>query len=76
MVIGHVAASARLGDLLPGVEHGGEADAGAEMLWISADREQRLGRGAEQQVVDHRLVLIWRDIADVAERILRKAAAE
>src|SRR5712691_4754566 len=35
----------------PGVEHGGEADAGAEMLWISADREQRLGRGAEQQVV-------------------------
>ncbi len=42
----------------PGVEHGGEADAGAEMLWISADREQRLGRGAEQQVVDHRLVLI------------------
>ena len=42
----------------PGVEHGGEADAGAEMLWIGADDEQRLGRRAEQQIVDHRLVLI------------------
>jgi hypothetical protein len=40
------------------VEHGGEADAGAEMLWISADDEQRLGRCVEQQIVDHRLVLV------------------
>jgi len=28
------------------------------MLWISGDGEQRLGRRAEQQIVDHRLVLI------------------
>jgi hypothetical protein len=40
------------------MEHGGEADAGAEMLWIGADGEQRLGRRAEQQIVDDRLVLI------------------
>src|SRR6266853_3658383 len=42
----------------PGVEHGGEADAGAQVLRVSADDEQRLGRRAEQQIVDHRLVLI------------------
>src|SRR6266566_160325 len=42
----------------PGVEHGGEADAGAEVPGIGGDGEQRLGRRAEQQVVDHRLVLI------------------
>ena len=42
----------------PAVEHGGDADAGAEVLGIGGDGEQRLGRGAEQQVVDHRLVLV------------------
>jgi hypothetical protein len=42
----------------PGVEHGGVADAGAEMLVIGGDGEQRLGRRAEQQVVDRRLVLV------------------
>ena len=42
----------------PAVEHGGDADAGAEVPGIGGDREQRLGRRAEQQVVDHRLVLI------------------
>ena len=42
----------------PGVEHGGGADAGAEMPGIGGDGEQRLGRRAEQQVVDHRLVLV------------------
>ena len=40
------------------VEHGGDADAGAEVPGIGGDREHRLGRGAEQKVVDHRLVLI------------------
>jgi hypothetical protein len=40
------------------VEHGGGADAGTEVLGISGDGEQRLGRRAEQQVVDHRLVLV------------------
>jgi hypothetical protein len=39
------------------VEHGGGADARAEVRGISGDREQRLGRGAEQQVVDDCLVL-------------------
>ena len=42
----------------PGVEHGGDADAGAEMLGIGGDGQQRLGRRVEQQVVDHRLVLV------------------
>ena len=42
----------------PAVEHGGEADAGAEVPGIGGDGEQRLGRRAEQQIVDHRLVLI------------------
>src|ERR1700720_536619 len=52
----------------PSVEHGGDADAGAEMLWIvglqptglsrGGDGEQCLGRRAEQQIVDHRLVLV------------------
>ena len=32
--------------------------AGAEVPRIGGDGEQRLGRGAEQQVVDHRLVLV------------------
>jgi hypothetical protein len=40
----------------PAVEYGGGANAGAP--GISGDGEQRLGRGAEQQVVDHRLVLV------------------
>ena len=51
----------------PGVEHGGDADAGAEMLGIGGDREQRLGGGPEQQVVDHRLVLIG-DVGDLGRQ--------
>ena len=47
----------------PGVEHGGEADARAQMLRVGGDRGQRLGRGPEQQVVDGGLVL-ERDGAD------------
>ena len=47
----------------PGVEHGGEADAGAQMLRIGGDGGQRLGGGLEQEVVDGRLVL-ERDGAD------------
>src|ERR1700724_2770387 len=42
----------------PAVEHGGDADAGAEMRWIGGDGEQCLGRCAEQQIVDDRLVLV------------------
>jgi hypothetical protein len=47
----------------PGVQHRHEADASAEMLGISRDRERGLGRGFEQQVVDHGLVLIG-DVGD------------
>ena len=43
--------------LAPGMEHGEEADLGAEMLRIGGDRAQRLGRGPEQDCVDRRLVL-------------------
>jgi hypothetical protein len=45
------------------VEHGGEADAGAEMLRVGGDGGQRLGGGPEQEVVDRGLVL-ERDRAD------------
>ena len=41
----------------PGVEHGGDADAGAEVLRIGRDRQHRLRGGPEQEVVDHRLVV-------------------
>src|SRR5271166_401889 len=47
----------------PGVQHGGEADAGAEMLRVGGDGGQRLGGGPEQEVVDRGLVL-ERDGAD------------
>jgi hypothetical protein len=42
----------------PAVEHGGEAEVGAQVPGIGGDGEQRLGRRAEQQIVDHRFVLI------------------
>jgi len=42
----------------PSVEHGGDADTDAEMLWIGGNGDQCLGRRAEQQIVDHRLVLV------------------
>ena len=41
----------------PGVEDGGQADARAQMLRVGGDREQRLGGGSEQEVVDGGLVL-------------------
>jgi hypothetical protein len=40
------------------VQHHGEADAGAQVLGIGGNRQQGLGRGLEQNVVDHGLVLI------------------
>src|SRR5215469_3923755 len=49
----------------PGVEHRGEADAGAKMLGIGRDREHGLGGGLEQEAIDHGLVLIG-DIGDPA----------
>ena len=47
----------------PGVQHGGEADARAQMSGIGRDRGQRLGCGLEQEVADGGLVL-ERDRAD------------
>ena len=49
----------------PGVEHGGDADARAEMPGIGGDGQHRLRRRLEQQVVDERLVL-ERDVGDLA----------
>ena len=43
--------------LAPGVEHGEEADLGAEMLGIGGDGAQRLGCRPEQDGVDRLLVL-------------------
>ena len=43
--------------LAPGVQHGDQADLGAEMLGIGGDDAQRLGRRLEQDAVDDRLVL-------------------
>jgi hypothetical protein len=42
----------------PGVQHRGDPDPRAEMLGIGGDGQQRLGRRLEQQVVDHRLVVV------------------
>ena len=43
--------------LAPGVEHGDDADLGAEVLGIGGDGAQRLGGGPEQDGVDDGLVL-------------------
>ena len=47
----------------PGVQHGGEADARAQMLRVAGDGDERLGGGPEQEVVDGGLV-VERDGAD------------
>ena len=41
----------------PGVQHGSEPDAGAEVLGVGGDGDQGLGGGFEQQVIDDGLVL-------------------
>ena len=51
----------------PGVEHGGDADAGAEVLRIGRDRQHRLRCRPEQQVVDQRLVLEG-DVGDLGRQ--------
>jgi hypothetical protein len=43
--------------LTPGVEHGDETDLGPEVLRVGGDRAQGLGGGAEQNAVDHLLIL-------------------
>ena len=47
----------------PGVEHGSQADTGAEMSGVGGDGDQGLGGGLEQDAVDHRLVLVG-DVGD------------
>ena len=44
--------------LSPTVEHGEEADLGAQMLGIGSDGGQSLGRGSEQNTVDEIFVLV------------------
>ena len=46
------------------MEHGGDADARAEVLGIRRDRQHRLRCRLEQQVVDQRLV-VERDVGDL-----------
>ena len=48
----------------PGVEHGGDGDAGAEVLHVTRDRHHRLRCRAEQQIVDDRLV-VQGDVCDL-----------
>ena len=48
----------------PSVEHGGDADARAEVLGVRRDRQHRLRCRLEQQVVDQRLV-VERDVGDL-----------
>src|SRR6266853_1387229 len=47
--------------LAPGMEHGDDADFGAEMPGIAGNLAQRLGRGSEQDGVD-RLLVLERDL--------------
>ena len=51
----------------PGVQHGGDADPGAEAPGIGGDGERRLGRRLHQEVVDHALVLPG-DVAQLARQ--------
>ena len=48
----------------PCVEHGCDADARAEVLWIGRDRQHRLRCRLEQQIIDQRLV-VERDVGDL-----------
>jgi hypothetical protein len=47
------------------MQHSGEAELGPKMLRISGKGAQGLGRSLEQQVVEHRFVLIG-DVADLS----------
>jgi hypothetical protein len=47
------------------MEHGGEADAGAEMPGVGGDGDKRLGGGLEEDAIDRRLVVIG-DVGDRA----------
>ena len=47
----------------PGMEHGDDADPGAQMLGIGGDSERGVGRRFEQEIVDHGFVLVG-DVGD------------
>jgi hypothetical protein len=49
------------------MEHGGDADVGAEMFGVCRDREERRGRRFEHEIVDHGLVGVG-DVADCARQ--------
>ena len=46
------------------MQHGGDADPGAEVLWIGGDRERGFGGRLHQQIIDDALVLV----GDVAQQ--------
>jgi hypothetical protein len=50
------------------MQKGGEADLGAQMFGISGDREECLGRGSKEEVVEYRLVLQGDGCQTVGER--------
>ncbi len=52
----------------PGVQHGRDADPGAEMAFIPGDREQGLGDDLEHEIVDGALVLIGDGAQGLRER--------
>ena len=51
----------------PGVQDGGDTDAGAQMLWVGGDGGYRFRRRLEQQPVDRRLVLP-RDVGNLGRQ--------
>ena len=54
------------------MQHCGGADAGTEVPRIGGDGEQRLGCGAEQQIIDNRLVL--RRVSDAGPSVIHPRA--
>ena len=44
--------------LTPGVQHGKEAELSAQMFRISSDEAQGLGRGPEEDAIEHPFVLV------------------
>jgi len=52
----------------PGMQHGGEPDAGAEMRGVGGDGDQGFGGDFEQEVMNDRLVLIG-DVGDRSGRV-------
>ena len=45
------------------MQHRSKADPRPEVLWVGGDRDQRRGRGFEQDAVDHGLVVVG-DVGD------------